>query len=330
MSKERKNTRFGRRRWKLWVSVLGLILFLWFLAFEGFFNAGETIVGERLKPSAKLSLDALTEASGLVQSLAYPDALWVHNDSGNEPRLFLIDREGKSLTKSSEGMLVKGSDLVDWEDIARIGDRLFISDMGNNFQHRSDLGIYEVVEPDELEGEAKAIKFFPIRYPDKSGTVPTDRWEFDCEAMFSVDEKLYFVTKNRPAFRQFVQKPTANLYRLDRPDPNRPNTLKRIDEIDGLQGWVTAADVSADSKYLAILCESPVQSIWLFERPTKGDKWFSEANGTHRYVFHGGGQLESLAFFRKEGQDQLVMINEESEIFEIPLEKFKPVDEHGE
>lgn len=325
MATEKTQSRFGKRRWKLWLGLLAFGLFLGFLAFEGFFNARQTIVGERLKPMATLTIDSLGEASGLVQSLAYPDALWVHNDSGNEPSLFLIDKEGKSLIENSKGMTVTGSALVDWEDIARSGDRLFVADMGNNFQLRSDLGVYEIVEPDDLSGKAAAIKYYPILYPDKTGTPPTDRWEFDCEAIFSVDKKLYFVTKNRPAFRQFVQMPTANLYRLDNPDPNRHNVLKRIDQIDGLEGWVTAADVSADSRYLAVLCESPVQSIWLFERPTQGDKWFTEANSVHRYVFHGGGQLESIAFFRKDGQDSLIMLNEESEMFEIPLEKFKPV-----
>ncbi|MEZ6192975.1 MAG: hypothetical protein R3C45_17010 [Phycisphaerales bacterium] len=37
----------------------------------------------------------LNELSGIVRSRAYPGVWWVHNDSGDEPRLFAINAEGR-------------------------------------------------------------------------------------------------------------------------------------------------------------------------------------------------------------------------------------------
>ncbi len=48
------------------------------------------------RPSEQLSLledKAINESSGLARSQHHPDHYWTHNDSGDTPRLFLIDRK---------------------------------------------------------------------------------------------------------------------------------------------------------------------------------------------------------------------------------------------
>ena len=88
---------------------------------------------------------------------------WAHNDSGAKPRLFAIDQNyevrvpdwlrhryasGDALLRAPwPGVEISNASLVDWEEIARVGDRLYIGDVGNNGNARRDLGFYELREP---------------------------------------------------------------------------------------------------------------------------------------------------------------------------------------
>lgn len=296
----------------LLVGAVGLAGFL------GFFHPRGIEEGEKVQPIVVMSDQRLEELSGLVASRKYPGVLWAHPDSGNEPRLHALEINGNSTTIELEDV-----NLCDWEAIASCGDKLYITEMGNNLNASKNLGVYEFTEPDPKTTKTlKPERFIPVRYPDQQHFPARDRWHFDCEAAFCFQGSLYFVTKNRPAFRLFVQEGGANLYRLDMTGLSEDNILERIDSIDGLGGWVTAADISADEEWLAILIESPQQSIWLFQRPVSGDRFFSEPRSVKRFKFYRGGQLESLAFVQHNGVESLVMLNEDRELFRIGLQKF--------
>jgi hypothetical protein len=285
--------------------------------------------GVALRPLATVRQPELDEASGLVQSATHPERFWLHNDSGDVARIFAVGLDGNVLRPPGpayHGILVEKARNHDWEDIARNGDHLYLSDMGNNLNMRRDLGVYDVVEPDpETDRSVPATAFLPIRYPDQTAFPPTDSWDFDCEAIFSWNDHLYFISKTRPAFRLYVQGSWATLYRLDSMRTDRANVLTVVDRASGLGGWVTAADTSQDGTYLAVLVQSPLQSVWLYQRPARGDRFFSEASSVRRFIFHDAGQIESLAFHRRADASQdIVMLNEEREIFEIPLTAFQP------
>jgi hypothetical protein len=51
--------------------------------------------GDHLQNVATVTHPPLNELSGIARSRAYPGVWWVHNDSGDEPRLFAIDAEGR-------------------------------------------------------------------------------------------------------------------------------------------------------------------------------------------------------------------------------------------
>lgn len=321
-----------------------MLLAGWFL---GLMRPPNPKLGKALQPIARVSHPEANEISGLVQSRIDPERLWIHNDSGDWPRLFALTAaaevmlpetaaQGKLVAHPPQpeetlyrGIAVDNARLVDWEDIACHGDRLYIADLGNNLNSRRDLGIYEVLEPDPRRDlEVQARSFIPVRYPDQTRFPPLDRWDFDCEAIFWWGEHLYVVTKTRPAFRLYVQGDHASLYRLDSMDPQGDNVLSKVDKVDGLGGWVSAADVSHDERYLALLIESPVQSVWLFERPSDGDRFFSQAASVRRQIFHGAGQAESLAFFAPPGEpdgEKLLILNEGGELFELLLDEFETV-----
>ena len=94
-----------------------------------------------------VSDSGIVESSGLARSIVNPGAFWTHNDSGDGPRLFLIDHSGKTLARAH----IKGAGAVDWEDIAsyRVGDKgfLLIGDVGDNAVARARLTLYIVPEP---------------------------------------------------------------------------------------------------------------------------------------------------------------------------------------
>jgi hypothetical protein len=325
---------------------VAFLLLMGLLSFLGFFHPRTTEVGPSLKPYTAIEHPAMAEISGLVESAESPEVLWAHNDSGNKPRLFAITPWGDVIVPQAaqkqgqvgqapgegesyfEGIVLEDSQLVDWEDMARCGDDLYITEMGNNLNASRHLGVYHFKEPDPKQAMTlKAERFVEVSYPDQTGFPPTDRWHFDCEAAFCFDNNLYFVTKNRPAFRMFVQQGSASLYKLDLSDLKPENVLEKVDTVSGLEGWVTAADMSDDERWLAIVCESPVQSIWMFERPAQGDRFFSQAQSVKRFVFHDGGQLEALAFAHVDGKEVLLMINEAREMFQVDLSSFQPVSE---
>jgi hypothetical protein len=313
----------NRRAWRALFG-FGFLVGLFILGFLGIFSKRATIIGPSLEPVAILPEGPMEEVSGLVKSSSYDDILWAHNDSGNAPRLFALDSAG---TVVNAGIEVKDATLKDWEAIARLGNRLYIAEMGNNLNASRTLGLYEIDEPDpRVATEVTPNRFIGVRYPDQTGFPPSDRWEFDCEAAFGFEGALYFITKNRPPFRVFVQKESANLYKLDLENLQEDNLLEPVDTVSALGGWATACDISRQGRWLAVLIESPLQSIWLFERPRQGDKFFTDATSVRRFVFHNGGQLESLAFTEYQGQEALVMLNEQREMFRVTLDQFGPVE----
>lgn len=330
----------SRRRTRFLLSLLLLaalgLAAAWFL---GLLREANPRIGRALEPEFRLTHPEVDEASGLTQSRTDPNVLWLHNDSGDRPRIFAITPAGDMLLPAEQantgmvtavpgpgqtlypGIAVSQASLVDWEEIAADGNRLFLAEMGNNLNQRQDLGVYELEEPDPRKVDTVQAKaFYPIRYPEQTEFPPTDAWDYDCEAMFWWGGHLYFVSKTRPAFRLYVQGEHASLYRLDSWHTDKPNVLTRVDDVSGLGGWVTAADANREGRYIALLIESPVQSVWVFERPLQGDHFFSAATSVRRLVFHNGGQLESLAFLRRDdGEDDILLLNEQREVFRLPL-----------
>jgi hypothetical protein len=299
---------------------------------------------EKLTPVAEISHPLVVEASGMVQCGINPNYFWVHNDSGDIPRLFPIDLSGRlaippwkaakgqvdQLPAKGEtlypGLILKKAALNDWEDIARCGDRLYIAETGNNGNVRRDMGLYELFEPNPLGvEEASVFRFIPIVYPEQQSFPPEGAWEFDCEAVFCLDGTLYFITKNRSRHEMYAPGDSANLYRLDSMDPLQVNTLSRVDRMEHTGGWVTGADSNEDGTLIAMVVQAPDPSVWLFDRPRQGDRLFSDASRVRRLRFRDSGQIESLAFHRVDGVDEIVLLSEERQLFRLPLSAFEEV-----
>ena len=121
----------------------------------------------------RLEGNALVEVSGVVASPTNPDVLWMHNDSGDDARLFAVAVSGALL-----GELRLGSvEARDLEDLAAApcpdasGPCLWVADTGDNEQLRDDAIVYAVAEPAVSVSVSvgtltpDALWRFPVEYP---------------------------------------------------------------------------------------------------------------------------------------------------------------------
>ncbi|MES2464113.1 MAG: hypothetical protein V4671_26400, partial [Armatimonadota bacterium] len=53
-----------------------------------------------LTPVLQVTHPPVEEMSGIVKSVRYPNVFWIHNDSGDEPRLFAIRTDGSVIMPS--------------------------------------------------------------------------------------------------------------------------------------------------------------------------------------------------------------------------------------
>lgn len=121
-------------------------------------------------------IDKLPEVSGVVSSVQSPGLLWMHNDSGDEPRIFGLTPQGSVVAEVS----LQGAMHIDWEDIARGPgpvkgvSYLYIADIGDNAARRSDITIYRIRERlcDTSQRNVRAViasdsvERFTLRYPE--------------------------------------------------------------------------------------------------------------------------------------------------------------------
>ena len=279
----------------------------------------------------------IDEMSGIVKSRRYPNVYWVHNDSGDSARIFAIREDGSVIVPpwmqgsyyagaaqdgKSEypGIAVDMAANNDWEDIAMDGDTLYIADTGNNGNARRDLGVYVLSEPNpEGVNRARALKWLPIAYPEQTA-YPDTTAHYDCEALFVLKGRPYFLTKPRIPGQISAPETGTNLYRLDTQYTDRVNRLKKIDSAGDLGGWVTGADLSPDGKTLAVLCHAPVASVWLFEAKS-GDRFLS--GRARRLILRGAGQCEAVCFA---DNNTLIVTNEDRALFRLSLSEFVEVN----
>lgn len=251
-----------------------------------------------LAPSAILSDPDISEASGIVASRQHKNVFWVHNDSGDGPRLFAVNSAGNRLAE----VMIANALNEDWEDIA-LDDRqhLYIGDIGNNANNRRDLSVYIIPEPDTVKDTVVRVTGkLSFLYPDQDWTKTSPR-NFDAEALFYYDHTLWILTKHR-------SDSNTKLYRFPSLDTSSVQTLEWVDRF-AIEGMVTGADVRPDGNMLAVLTYS---NVWIFDL-------------THRE----GNQLLTtpvkqipIFLYQAEGicwqNGDLVIVNEQREWYRIP------------
>lgn len=306
------------------LSVVGII------AAFAFLQAHSQPAG-RLAPAVvgRMTAQGLTEVSGMVKSRSYPDTYWVVNDSGNDARLFAINRDGQTLIPTFSkfsyygeerergkdpwpGFRVLYTTNVDWEDMSVDDNYLYVADTGNNANNRRDLVIYALSEIDPTAStQSASIKAMPVRYPEQ-GSFPPAGGEhyYDSEALFSADGKLYLVTKHRDSFGRYQA--GANLYRLDTQLTDRPNDLVLLDNNPDILA-ATGAELSPNGQRLAVIS---YEDLWIFDRPASGDAWLSSTARRYPLDTRAVRQVETVIW---DDDTTLILSNEQRDLFRIDL-----------
>ena len=158
------------------------------------------------------------------------------NDSGNNPILFYLDKNGNILDERT----LEGVKNNDWEDITKDDEFIYIADMGNNFDNRKNLSIIKIPIQKSSNEIAEIINF---SYPEQKKFVTTFRSsQYDAEALISMDNSLIIFTKNK-------LKKITEIYSL--PKIAGKFEAKKIGSLN-TQSIITGGDYDPDSKLLAL------------------------------------------------------------------------------
>jgi hypothetical protein len=181
----------------------------------------------------ELEDERITEASGLVASRRVDGIFWIHNDSGDSPRLFCVRGDGRSCGTVE----IAGAEAHDWEDIAAADGVLYIGDIGDNTRTRDAIDIYVVREQDPPASGGNATWSVEDRLVYTYPTGP-----FDAEALLvhPRSRAVYVVTKGSPSV---VLRGRAN--------GGRMRVVGAL-RLPGLLPLPTAGDISSDGRRVIV------------------------------------------------------------------------------
>ncbi len=195
---------------------------------------------------AKVAHKKLDEISGLAVSRSQDGVLWVHNDSGDDARIFAVDTQGALLLE----VALKGAEAEDYEDIA-IGpgpepgkSYLYVGDIGDNRKRRPRVQIYRLEEPSIAASEGKQVTARVHRLD-----VTYEGGPDDAESLMSDPRTgdLYIVGK--AGFLQLTRK--VSVYRIRASDLHlREAKAEKVAEVP--LGPATAGDIMPDGSGIAI------------------------------------------------------------------------------
>ncbi|MBL7699621.1 MAG: hypothetical protein JNK79_15755 [Chitinophagaceae bacterium] len=185
-------------------------------------------------PEGFVPSQPILEASGIADSRTIDDHLWVLEDSGNPPQLFLMKHQGFV----TDSFFVAGATNRDWEDIA-VGkgpdnsrSYIYVGDIGDNNSQYATCTIYRIPEPTSFaEDTITVFDKIEFAYPDGA---------HDAEALLVDDASLdiYVITKRDAQ---------SKVYRI--PYPQNTGAVNQAEFVEDLSftGVVSAA-VSSSGK----------------------------------------------------------------------------------
>lgn len=208
----------------------------------------------------KLQESRLNEVSGLVVSSKSDEFIWVHNDSGDDGRIFLINKKG-----ATHAVYIFANEVIDCEAMS-IGTsangtkEIFVGDIGDNDAKRPFISIYKFAEPNiniksKKESIIKKVEELKFKYPDGAR-------DAECLMIDPIDQKIYIVSKRENSVGVYsapLNSKAGKLITLKKETTlffNAPKSAK----------WITDGNISMDGK--AIMIKSYI-NIYYWERRGK-------------------------------------------------------------
>ena len=206
----------------------------------------------------KVKSKAIVEASGIACSLTYADSFWIHNDSGNDPELFLVHKSGDLLAN----LAIKGVENRDWEDLCSFTRNhkkyLAIGEFGDNALRRKSYRIIVIQEPildikfpnDKPISKSRKVidktvrpdRVIEFKYPDGS---------HNCEALAYLPDEEAFCLVTKSTGRANSKKSAVFIIPLK--DAKQDSTMQTAQMISNKADLaVTAMDVSANGQFAIV------------------------------------------------------------------------------
>ena len=185
----------------------------------------------------------IVEASGLVASRKNAPALWTHNDSGGQHKVYLISDSGKTQAT----YVLAGVTSRDWEDIA-IGPGpeegetyVYVGEIGDNDAQYPVKKIYRFIEPTASERTVVdtiwQVDVLSVAYPDGARDAETLLVDPFTKDVYILSKRERFVGIYRAPFPQ----------RTDELD-----TLEKVGQVPreqvGILEQLVGGDISPDGK----------------------------------------------------------------------------------
>jgi hypothetical protein len=268
-------------------------------------NVTDFMDGEKLSEQKSKKLK---EVSGLEASIANKGLLWTHNDSGNDPEIFLIDNK----SNIRQTYVLDGIGNRDWEDIT-LGpgpdsskNYLYVGEIGDNLAAHSYKLIYRFEEP-VFKGEDEKVHiadFEVLTFKLADSNKDTEALMIDPNT-----KDLYVISKwNQP----------VDVYQIKYPysagDTLIAQPVSRLDLTK-----VTAADISADGSEILVksykhvfywknnnglsipeLLKQPPQKLNYEEEPQgEAITWAADGSGFYTLSEMNKGEKTFLYFYKR-------------------------------
>ncbi|MEM9361129.1 MAG: hypothetical protein AAGA43_00770 [Bacteroidota bacterium] len=231
-----------------------------FLLFASLFLFSVQYASGQLTTLGNLPL-SIDESSGIENGENY--TIWTFNDSGGRQELYQCDTTGKLVRT----LKIKNAANDDWEDITQDDEgHFYIGNFGNNSNKRKELSLFKIKIPQQQNESIDFVSAEKISFRFEDQTEfppPKNQMNFDCEAVFWFNKRLYLFTKHRTLPMK------TNLYSI--PDKPGNHIAKKIGsfatgvakpgEHPWFGYWVTAADISPDKNKVALISGT---TLWIF------------------------------------------------------------------
>lgn len=211
------------------------------------------LLGLNLYGQPQLSLlgtlpQQIQETSGLV---FHNGRLYTHNDSGSEALIYEIDTLNLSIRRT---IRINGAENVDWEDLAKDENYLYIGDIGNNLGARRDLRIYRVLLSELDTGTTADADTIAYSYADQAVFGSEGNSDWDAEALIAFGDELVIFTKQWQSLGTVA-------YTL----PKTPGEhVAQPVGSNALNGLVTGAAYNQESGVLYLVGYSPLLQPFLY------------------------------------------------------------------
>jgi hypothetical protein len=234
----------------------------------------------------------IPESSGL--EFITKNKIWSHNDSGGNPDLYEFDSSGTLLRTLN----IANATNIDWEEIRRdTSGNMYIDDMGNNANARTDLKIYKLNNFDAITGNSTSASTINFSYPDQFNFPPAQsQMNFDCEAFVAYNDSLYLFSKDRSN----PYKGYTKLYRL----PNQAGSYvaELLDSfytgnVSENENSITSAALSPSQTKLILISH---YACWEFTNFK--NRIFFNGNVQHYYFTGGKSQYKEGVVFLTENE----------------------------